>query len=160
MNKMTQNELRIGNYVYYEHTTHVVSGVHGNSVFSWWVKDGKPVIEYEAKDSSGTQVENPYMDVVRRYEPIPLTEEWLEKLGLIKRNQTEELPEELQQPDIDEDGGIWYTWIKGAFNLEIQENGEIWFELYSHYKHIKWVHELQNLYFALAEEELIIIKKD
>jgi hypothetical protein len=157
---MTQNELRIGNYVYYEHTTHVVSGVHGNSVFSWWVKDGKPVIEYEAKDSSGTQVENPYMDVVRRYEPIPLTEEWLEKLGLIKRNQTEELPEELQQPDIDEDGGIWYTWIKGAFNLEIQENGEIWFELYSHYKHIKWVHELQNLYFALAEEELIIIKKD
>ena len=159
MNKMTQNELRIGNYVYYEHTTHVVSGVHGNSVYSWWVKDGKPVIEYEAKDSSGTQVENPYMDVVRRYEPIPLTEEWLEKLGLIKRNQTEELPEELQQPDIDEDGDIWYTWVKGVFNLEIQSNGEIWFELYSHYKHIKWVHELQNLYFALTEEELTLQEK-
>jgi hypothetical protein len=157
---MNQNELRIGNYVYYEHTTHVVSGVHGNSVFSWWVKDGKPVIEWEAKDSSGTQVENPYIDVVRRYEPIPLTEEWLEKLGLIKRNQTEELPEELQQPDIDEDGDIWYTWVKGVFNLEIQSNGEIWFELYSHYKHIKWVHELQNLYFALTEEELTIIKQD
>jgi hypothetical protein len=159
MNKMTQNELRIGNYVYYEHTTHVVSGVHGNSVYSWWVKDGKPVIEYEAKDSSGTQVENPYMDVVRRYEPIPLTEEWLEKLGLIKRNQTEELPGELQQPDIDEDGDIWYTWVKGVFNLEIQSNGEIWFELYSHYKHIKWVHELQNLYFALTEEELTLQEK-
>ena len=156
---MNQNELRIGNYVYYEHTTHVVSGVHGNSVFSWWVKDGKPVIEWEAKDSSGTQVENPYIDVVRRYEPIPLTEEWLEKLGLIKRNQTEELPEELQQPDIDEDGDIWYTWVKGVFNLEIQSNGEIWFELYSHYKHIKWVHELQNLYFALTEEELTLKEK-
>ena len=159
MNKMTQNELRIGNYVYYEHTTHVVSGVHGNSVYSWWVKDGKPVIEYEAKDSSGTQVENPYIDVVRRYEPIPLTEEWLGKLGLIKRNQTEELPEELQQPDIDEDGDIWYTWVKGVFNLEIQSNGEIWFEVYSHYKHIKWVHELQNLYFALTEEELTLQEK-
>ena len=159
MNKMTQNELRIGNYVYYEHTTHVVSGVHGNSVYSWWVKDGKPVIEYEAKDSSGTQVEAPYIDVVSQYEPIPLTEEWLEKLGLIKRNQTEELPEELQQPDIDEDGDIWYTWVKGVFNLEIQSNGEIWFELYSHYKHIKWVHELQNLYFALTEEELTLQEK-
>jgi hypothetical protein len=156
---MNQNELRIGNYVYYEHTTHVVSGVHGNSVFSWWVKDGKPVIEWEAKDSSGTQVENPYIDAVRQYEPIPLTEEWLEKLGLIKRNQTEELPEELQQPDIDKDGDIWYTWVKGVFNLEIQSNGEIWFELYSHYKHIKWVHELQNLYFALTEEELTLKEK-
>jgi len=159
MNKMTQNELRIGNYVYYEHTTHVVSGVHGNSVYSWWVKDGKPVIEYEAKDSSGTHVEVPYIDVVSQHEPIPLTEEWLEKLGLIKRNQTEELPEELQQPDIDEDGDIWYTWVKGVFNLEIQSNGEIWFELYSHYKHIKWVHELQNLYFALTEEELTLQEK-
>ena len=159
MNKMTQNELRIGNYVYYEHTTHVVSGVHGNIVYSWWVKDGKPVIEYEAKDSSGTQVEAPYVDVVSQYEPIPLTEEWLEKLGLIKRNQTEELPEELQQPDIDEDGDIWYTWVKGVFNLEIQSNGEIWFEVYSHYKHIKWVHELQNLYFALTEEELTLQEK-
>ena len=156
---METKELRIGNYVYYEHTTHVVSGVHGNSVYSWWVKDGKPVIEYEAKDSSGTQVEAPYIDVVSQYEPIPLTEEWLEKLGLIKRNQTEELPEELQQPDIDEDGDIWYTWVKGVFNLEIQSNGEIWFELYSHYKHIKWVHELQNLYFALTEEELTLQEK-
>lgn len=159
MNKMTQNELRVGNYVYYEHTTHVVSGIHGNKVYSWWVKDGEPVIEYEAKDSSGTQVENPYMDVVSQYEPILLTEDWLEKLGLIKRNQTEELPEELQQPDIDEDGDIWYTWVKGVFNLEIQSNGEIWFELYSHYKHIKWVHELQNLYFALTEEELTLQEK-
>jgi hypothetical protein len=156
---MNQNELRIGNYVYYEHTTHVVSGVHGNSVFSWWVKDGKPVIEWEAKDISGTQVENPYIDAVRQYEPIPLTEEWLEKLGIIKRNQTEELPEELQQPDIDEDGDIWYTWVKGVFNLEIQSNGEIWFEVYSHYIHVKWVHQLQNLYFALTEEELTLKEK-
>ena len=46
---MKTQELRIGNYLYYEHTTHIVSGVHGNKVYSWWVKDGEPVIEYEAK---------------------------------------------------------------------------------------------------------------
>ena len=94
------------------------------------------------------------------FEPIPLTEEWLEKLGLIKENQTKTLPAELQRPDVDEDGSIFYSWVKGGvFNLEIQSNGEIWFELYSHYKHIKWVHELQNLYFALTGEELILQNK-
>ena len=81
---MEPQELRIGNYIYYEHTTHIVSGVHGNRVYSWWVKDGEPVIEYEAKDISGTQVEAPYMDVISQYEPIPLTEEWLLKLGFIR----------------------------------------------------------------------------
>ena len=150
MNKMTQNELRIGNYVYYEHTAHVVSGVHGNSVYSWWVKDGKPVIEYEAKDSSGTQVEAPYMDVISQHEPIPLTEEWLEKLGLTKSTLDNDF--EPNEPK-------WYSWIKGAFNLEIQENGEIWFEVYSHYIHVKWVHQLQNLYFALTGEELTLQEK-
>jgi hypothetical protein len=94
-----------------------------------------------------------------RTKPIPLTEEWLEKLGLIKENQTKTLPEELQLPDVDEDGSIFYSWVKGGvFNLEIQSNGEIWFELYSHYKHIKWVHELQNLYFSLTGEELTLNK--
>ncbi len=81
---MKATELRIGNYVYYEHTTHIVSGIHGNKVYSWWVKDGEPIIEYEAKDISGTQVENPYIDVISQYEPIPLTEEWLIKLGFEK----------------------------------------------------------------------------
>ena len=79
LKNMKSQDLRIGNYLYYEHTTHIVSGVHGNKVYSWWVKDGEPVIEYEAKDISGTQVENPYIDVISQYEPIPLTEEWLIK---------------------------------------------------------------------------------
>jgi hypothetical protein len=140
---MNQNELRIGNLLHYKLFADNISvrGIGKNCI---WLNDNK--------DAGPISIEN--------FEQIPLTEEWLEKLGLIKRNQTEELPEELQQPDIDEDGDIWYTWVKGVFNLEIHSNGEIWFELYSHYKHIKWVHELQNLYFALTEEELTIIKKD
>jgi DNA-directed RNA polymerase beta' subunit len=39
-------------------------------------------------------------------------------------------------------------------NLEIQTNGEIWYEVYSHYKELKYVHELQNLFYALTNEEL------
>jgi len=94
------------------------------------------------------------------FNPIPLTEEWLVKLGLIKENFTdkvaEDLGEEFRKPDIDEDGNVWYYWVKGLFNLEIQNNGEIWFEIYSHYKHLEYVHQLQNLYFILTDEELTI----
>ena len=137
---MKATELRIGNYVYYGHTTHIVSGIHGNKVYSWWVKDGEPVIEYEAKDISGTQVENPYIDVISQYEPIPLTEEWLEKFGF----------------DIKDKDRL--DWVKGAFNLERsnEDNNKFCFEVYSHYIPLDYVHQLQNLYFALTREELTI----
>jgi hypothetical protein len=42
---MKESDLRIGNYVYYEHTTHIVDGIYENKVYSWWVKNGEPVIE-------------------------------------------------------------------------------------------------------------------
>ena len=139
---MTPQDLRIGNYVYYEHTTHIISGIMGGKVYSWWVKDGKPVIEYEQKDIGGAQVENPYMDVISRYEPIPLTEEWLVKFGI-----------ELNFEEL-ENGSKLLSWVKGAFNLEIDKDGKICFEVYSHYIEVKYVHQLQNIYFTLTEEEL------
>jgi hypothetical protein len=61
------------------------------------------------------------------YEPIPLTEEWLLKFGF-----------------------IWHGDIKilkGYLNNYVDGNGET---------HLKYVHQLQNLYFALTNEELKI----
>ena len=135
---MKASDLRIGNYVYYEHTTHIVSGIHGNKVYSWWVKDGEPVIEYEAKDISGTQVENPYMDVVSQYEPIPLTEGLLKEFGFDMKDKNR------------------LDWVKGAFNLERsnEDDSKFCFEVYSHYIPLDYIHQLQNLYFALTGEEL------
>ena len=137
---MKASDLRIGNYVYYEHTTHIVSGIHGNKVYSWWVKDGEPVIEYEAKDVSGTQVENPYIDVISQYEPIPLTEEWLLKFGFDMKDKNR------------------LDWVKGAFNLERsnEDNSKFCFEVYSHYIPLDYIHQFQNLYFALTGEELTL----
>lgn len=139
---MKPTELRIGNYVYYEHTTHIVSGVHGNKVYSWWVKDGQPVIEYEAKDISGTQVENPYIDVISQHEPIPLTEEWLVKFGFKITGQT-------PHPN-----NIWTVYGEECkFELE----HIISFFLYDNKcfgTEVKYIHQLQNLYFALTGEEL------
>ena len=133
---MKPQDLRIGNYVYYENTTHIISGIMGSKIYSWWVKDGKPVIEYEQKDIGGAQVENPYIDVISRHEPIPLTEEWLIKLGIEFKDKKH------------------LYWVKGAFNLELTEEGDVYFEVYSHYIDVKYVHQLQNLYFALTGEEL------
>ena len=141
---MKANELRIGNYLYYEHTTHIVSGVHGNRVYSWWVKDGEPVIEYEAKDISGTQVENPYMDVISQYEPIPLTEEWLIKFGFEKLTDSN-------------DGfkNTTYTYRKGISFIVyfdgVRLSTNFWMGNEKHY-----VHQLQNLFYVLSGEELTI----
>lgn len=137
---MTANDLRLGNLIYWnipekKDTIHTVVGIRNGKLQTIPISLGESIEDYK---------------------PIPLTQIWLEKLGLIKKNITEDMPQELKQPDIDKDGNIWYMWVQGLFNLEIQENGEIWFELYSHYKHIKYVHELQNLYYALTGVELSV----
>ena len=136
---MEPQDLRIGNYVYYEHTTHIVSGVHGNKVYSWWVKDGEPVIEYEAKDISGTQVENPYMDVVSQYEPIPLTEEWLLKFEFWTSDW--DVHSTLRKQVLD--SSLVYDKDNKTFDLGDLLNIKI-----------EYVHQLQNLYFVLTGEEL------
>lgn len=139
---MKPQDIRIGNYVYYEHTTHIVSGIHGNKVYSWWVKDGEPVIEYEAKDISGTLEENPYMDVISQYEPIPLTEEWLIKLGFEKLTDSN-------------DGfkNTTYTYTKGISFIVyfdgIRLSTNFWMGNEKHY-----VHQLQNLFYVLSGKEL------
>jgi hypothetical protein len=144
LKNMKSQDLRIGNYLYYEHTTHIVSGIHGNKVYSWWVKDGEPVIEYEAKDISGTQVENPYIDVISQYEPIPLTEEWLIKLGFEKLTDSK-------------DGfkNTTYTYTKGISFIVyfdgVRLSTNFWMGNEKHY-----IHQLQNLFYVLSGEELTI----
>jgi len=71
------------------------------------------------------------------YEPIPLTEEWLLKFGFI-------------------DTGSYY--LKGAFSIAKMPwtNGKIGLYAYAmdYSMELKYVHQLQNLYFALTGEEL------
>ena len=83
--------------------------------------------------------------VMEDVSPIPLTEEWLIKFGF-----------PLQAPYTDDDG------ISGTSRMLFDLNNGF---LYSdslawcnhvNYKPIKYVHSLQNLYFALTGEELTI----
>lgn len=68
-----------------------------------------------------------------RIKPIPLTEEWLTKFGFIYRSL-----------------------IFGYLKFEIEENilylNEVGLK-------IKYIHELQNLYFSLTKEKLDFKKK-
>lgn len=73
------------------------------------------------------------------WKPIPLTEEWLLNFGYFK---------------LDHNGSVHFV-VKGHIiwlcnNLIVcEKNGVI----------LKYVHQLQNLYFALTNEELIIKTK-
>ena len=68
--------------------------------------------------------------ILHTWEPIPLTEKWL--------------------IDFDFERGVDY-WFKGDVILDISPEG---LSYRFHYNIIQYVHQLQNLYFALTGEEL------
>ena len=74
------------------------------------------------------------------YEPILLTEEWLFKFGFEKT--------------------MSWTYVKDLVgNLKLvyylgEKGWSIGFKSYSDFPNLKYVHQLQNLYFALRDEEL------
>jgi hypothetical protein len=77
-----------------------------------------------------------------QFKPIPLTEEWLLKLGLEKI-------------------GIWTFSLNLVGNLDLiyylgEKGWSIGLKSYSDFSNLKYVHQLQNLYFALTGKELII----
>jgi hypothetical protein len=82
----------------------------------------------------------PYDDI----EPIPLTKEWLLKLGFKKMEWNRPTSYYLDFGFCD----IFYNY-EGIVEMHVAD-----VEIYLH--HIKHVHQLQNLYFALTGEELAI----
>jgi hypothetical protein len=116
---MKVTELRINNWVQFKHTETPVRVDLGDFVMAREYKD-------ERLDD---------------YEPIPLTEEWLEKFGF---------------DEIEMSIPVAYK-TKSGFRIKEDQRG-YWMQ----YKYgtviIKHVHQLQNLYFALTGEELTLIK--
>jgi hypothetical protein len=75
--------------------------------------------------------------------PIPLTEEWLLKFGFKYDTDNDKLCKSLHI-DI-----LSFRASEGHMCLQSQGYRTL-------YKHIKYVHQLQNLYFALTGEEITI----
>jgi len=120
---MNAKELRIGNYV--DRTDYIckVTEIKEDGIFT------------EPLSYKGERL------VKQILQPIPLTKEWLLKLGFKQKNDIE-FYEYIKDYFIVENE---YT-DKGVWDFVTDDNGMI--------VEIKYVHQLQNLYFALTEKEL------
>jgi hypothetical protein len=120
------NELRIGN-LFFDKKTKKVSKCFG---FNW--NDSEGCIVYDWHDVGFyTELEN--------CEAIPLTEDWLVKFGF--ENGTTQDLKVITNATITKNGmreGLWNLYL-GHNAIDVN---------------FKYVHQLQNLYFALTGEEL------
>lgn len=77
---------------------------------------------------------------IEELKPIPLTEEWLERFGFNKVSH------------------IWEFWKNSGWDLRQHKLEDKWWLFYMGQDldcvRIDYVHQLQNLYFALTGEEL------
>lgn len=71
-----------------------------------------------------------------QYEPIPITEDWMIRLGFKRLGKD--------------------TFYLGSVKIHHRKRG---FVLAKRYRDLIYVHELQNLYYALTKEELQIQEK-
>jgi len=128
---MDSKELRIGNYVEYKHLK--------NGVFYGY--DTVTNIDLNGISISCCKYTAMTIDSIK---PIPLTEEWLVKFGL--QHKSFSFDHERLHKDI----GVGYNgddFINNEMSLLYKK--KVFFK-------IQYVHQLQNLYFALTNEELTI----
>jgi hypothetical protein len=123
---MKASDLRIGNWIIdYE--------AEPNKTIYWQVE----TIEY-LNTTLGVRFRNKSSWTCEEFiEPIPLTEEWLLKFGGRKT--------------IVEDYPIYFV---NPFDIEFYKNESVVLISGNTEVKIKYVHQLQNLYFALTGEEL------
>ncbi len=131
---MKASELRIGNYVYEDY-----GGIY-------------EVININSEGFDFVDLRKPTFNGIGRYDinsikPIELTEEILLKCGF---NTTFEKITEIQ---INENEVLYYDSLEKCMSLYIPIQYE---DTSLVFNHCKYLHQLQNLYFALTNNELTI----
>lgn len=120
-------DLRLGNWVSYDDGNYQMSSISTEG------EPGLNTIEY------GYGVVG-WEDL----EPIPLTVEWLEKLGFVKNIECKRT--------LWKEGIHIYCWKTGHFSLKFRDYGDGCDE----FARINFVHRLQNVFHAIMNEELEI----
>jgi hypothetical protein len=82
------------------------------------------------------------------FEPIPLTEKWLKKLGFGKSDEHE------MGNNLNDNFGFYYDYHFKRFRLECSDDDGLNYADMD--LKINYVHQLQNLYFYLTGDELTI----
>lgn len=107
-----------------------------------WVFYEETIDDHEPRQINGSGIAL-FEDWKDRYEPITLDEKWLLKFGFKKED------------------GEYFNFHLDTFCLEVfgtslpKEGWSFRFRSYGNETTIKYVHQLQNLYYALTGEELI-----
>lgn len=82
--------------------------------------------------------------------PIPLTPEWLQRMDLVKESYLHRPVYKISQTD------YYLRWEDDVVDVSIEDlNGHKHYFRYA----LKYVHQLQNLYFSLTGKELAIKEK-
>ena len=144
---MKASELRIGNWATIKNYVH----------FDWERRPKECQVNmfdlnnYIAYHWNGTGEE--YYYKLQDCEPIPLTEEWLLKLGFEKNIDWEQQINEYGRfSELNSRRGVGLYLHEREWRVTFREDvGCGWNEL----NEIEFVHQLQNLYHALTGEELI-----
>ena len=135
---MKATELRIGNYIKGIYETEID---RGNGI----IEDAECFEEVRVVGLDSVNfseysiwVEDGSREIYDSFEGIPLTEEWLLKLGFKWKNHAMRLGKYAIRQQVDG----WFMYLSNeSLNFTI---------------HLKYVHQLQNLYFALTGKELTI----
>ena len=129
---MKASELRISNMLLFDGQPQYVSSIHSDDTIrlSWKI---------------GGECHGCYKTNDKRIEPIPLTEEWLEKTEL-KRHHYDYYCSSYMIRQVDQN-----EWIVKFYPSDIGSAKEINGALT-----LKYVHQLQNLHFAITGEELTL----
>lgn len=143
---MNATELRIGNLVSIEAEIVTIEDIHEDGINqiidSGWY--GSWVVSYEGYFEDSYTFKNIQKQLIL---PIPLTEEWLPKLGVknigVNYNGG--------QIDISENLFLIVREYKGTWNVYLKEkkNNDLLIEIIN-----AKIHQIQNLYFTLTGEEL------
>ena len=142
---MKASELRLGNLVQYGGTTAKVCQIE--KAFFYCETDGNDFFTRDGESGA---------------KPIPLTKEWLLKFGFVEKNIGNKLSEswyELKYLSNEHEPMIT-SWVSILINIETWSCvicDEYPDEIGANTKiKIEYVHQLQNLYFALTGEELTL----
>ena len=104
-----------------------------------WLRVGNLV--YDNKSQSNITITESNIGDTQNFEPIPITSEWLEEIGFQKRLQNKTSYPARRSNKVE-------------FKLESSDNYD-WENSVNNFPKVKYIHQLQNIYFTLTERELL-----
>lgn len=126
------NESRIGNLVYYDNRVFEIDTIAEEFPTLNTIEFGIGVVAWN------------------NIKPIPITEEWLLKFGFEKREGSVCDSFYIGLNPITHDWLFDLVWLKNMMDYSYEGNP---FYKNGHHE-VKYIHQLQNLYFALTQKEL------